>query len=140
MLFPYKYVPHQMEKMQEYIDFIFYDVWCNAPGSGSFSLDLFDGNAELKEVMEAFYYSDAKGADFFYGHVEGIHNLFATLTAVQIVQFKHWYRANNNIEKACANDPALHLARYVDIAPTHEKLGEQLAGFFKRLCVFQLRS
>ena len=30
MLFPYKYVPHQMEKMQEFIDFIFYEVWCKA--------------------------------------------------------------------------------------------------------------
>ena len=34
MLFPYAYVPHSMEKMQEFIDLIFFEVWCKAPASG----------------------------------------------------------------------------------------------------------
>lgn len=65
MLIPYTYVPHQMEKMQAFIDFIFHEIWCKAPASGPFGLHLFNANAELREVMEAFYYSDAQGADFF---------------------------------------------------------------------------
>ena len=44
MLFPYTYVPHQMEKMQTFIDFIFHEVWCEAPTSGPFGLNLFDAN------------------------------------------------------------------------------------------------
>lgn len=63
MLFPYTYVPHQMEKMQAFIDFIFHEVWCKAPASGPFGLHLFEANAELRDVMEAFYYSDAQGAE-----------------------------------------------------------------------------
>ena len=59
MLFPYKYVPHQMEKMQEFIDFIFYEVWCKAPGNGPFSLDLFNENVDLRELMHDLYFSDA---------------------------------------------------------------------------------
>ncbi len=55
MLFSYTYVPHQMEKMQEFINFIFHEVWCKALASGPFGLQLFDANAELREVMEAFY-------------------------------------------------------------------------------------
>ena len=55
MLFPYTYVSHQMEKMQEFIDFIFYEVWCKAPGYGPFSLDLFLPNPDLYEVMNAFH-------------------------------------------------------------------------------------
>lgn len=133
MLFAYKYVPHQIEKMQEFIDFIFYKVWCKAPNNGPFNLDLFNGNADLKEVMETFYYSDTKGADFIYGHVERIYGHFATLTPAHIDQFKQWYQANNNIEKVCANDPTLHLARYPDITPIHKDLSEQLATFFKGL-------
>lgn len=35
MLFPYIYVPHQMEKMQEFIDFIFYAVWCKLESAAS---------------------------------------------------------------------------------------------------------
>ncbi|MHB1300813.1 MAG: HNH endonuclease [Burkholderiales bacterium] len=133
MLFTYTYVPHQMEKMQAFIDFIFYEVWCKAPASGPFGLNLFDANAELREVMEAFYYSDAQGADFFYGHVERIYGLFSALTAAQINQFQQWYQGNNDLEKACANDPAAHLVRYADIPVTYKDLGEQLAVFFKGL-------
>lgn len=133
MLFPYTYVPHQMEKMQTFIDFIFHEVWCKATTSGPFGLNLFDANVELREVMEAFYYSDAQGADFFYGHVERIYGLFSALTAVQINQFQQWYRGNNDLEKVCANDPATHLARYADIAVNHKDLAAQLGAFFKGL-------
>jgi hypothetical protein len=133
MLFSYKYVPHQMEKMQEFIDFIFFDVWCKAPEGEPFSLDLFNGNAELREVMEAFHYSDAKGADFFNGHVERIYGLFAPLTPIEIDKFKQWYKANNDIEKVCGNDPSVHIARYADIEATYPDLNEQLASFFKGL-------
>lgn len=133
MLFPYTYVPHQMEKMQKFIDFIFHEVWCKAPVSGPFGLNLFDAEVELREVMEAFYYSDAQGADFFYGHVERIHGLFSALPPDQINQLQHWYQGNNDLEKVCANDPAAQLARYTDIAVVHNVLGEQLASFFKGL-------
>jgi hypothetical protein len=64
MLFPYTYVPHSMEKMQEFIEYIFFVVWCKAPAGQPFGFDLFNDKPDLKAVMEAFYYSDAKGADF----------------------------------------------------------------------------
>ena len=133
MLFPYTYVPHQMDKMQTFIDYIFHEVWCKAPTGGPFGLNLFDANAELREVMEAFLWDDSKGAEFFYGHVERIYGLFAELTIAQINQFQKWYSGNNDLEKVCANDPAVHLARYADIAVTHKAIGEQLAAFFTRL-------
>jgi hypothetical protein len=133
MLFPYTYVPHQMEKMQTFIDFIFHKVWCNAPTSGSFGLNLFDANAELREVMEAFFYDDSKGAYFFYGHVERIYGLFAALLPFDIHQFQRWYEGNNDLEKVCVNDSAVQLARYADFAAQYKDLGEQLASFFKGL-------
>lgn len=133
MLFAYTYVPHQMEKMQEFIDFIFDHVWCQAPTSGPFGLNLFDAKPELKEVMEAFFYSDAAGADFFYGHVERIYGLFNTLSAADIAQFQSWYRGNNDLEKICDNDPAIQLSRYADISINHLNLATQLGSFFKGL-------
>lgn len=131
MLFAYTYVPHAMEKMQAYLNFIFFEVWCKAPGNGDFRLELFDGNAELKELMEAFYYGDTQGGDFFYGHVERIYGLFAAQP--QIDQLKQWYQANNDIEKVCANDPAVQIARYDDITTIYPDLSKQLASFFKDL-------
>ena len=133
MLFPYTYVPHQMEKMQAFIDFIFHEVWCKAPTSGPFGLNLFNGNAELQELMERFLYSDAAGADFFYGHVERIHSQFSAMTPMQIGQLQQWYQGNNDLEKVCANDPAAQVARYTEIAALDIDLSKQLALFFKGL-------
>lgn len=133
MLFAYTYVPHQMEKMQEFIDYIFEQVWCRAPINGPFGLNLFDAKPELKEVMESFFYSDAAGADFFYSHVQRIHGLFATLKAADIAQFRSWFYGNNNVQKICDNDPTIQLARYADIPINHANLAAQLGSFFKGL-------
>lgn len=122
-----------MEKMQEFIDFIFYEVWCKAPDNGAFRLELFDGNADLKEVMTSFFYDHTASGDFIYGHVERIYGHFAALSDPQINQIKVWYQANNDIERACANDPAVHIAKYAAIMPVYQALGEQLAQFFKGL-------
>jgi hypothetical protein len=65
MLFPYTYVPHQMEKMHRFINFIFYQVWCRAPKTGAFGLNLFDANPMLKEVMTSFAYDDTQAARMF---------------------------------------------------------------------------
>jgi hypothetical protein len=133
MLFSYTYVPHQMEKMQAFIDFIFYEVWCKAPASGDYGLDLFLANPELHEVMTAFHYDDSNGAEFFSGHVERIYGFFSVLSDAQIRQFQQWYQGNNDLEKVCANDPAAQLARYGDIAVNHKGLADQLGIFFKGL-------
>lgn len=133
MLFAYTYVPHAMDKMQAFIGFIFSEVWCKAPGNGDFRLELFDANAELKTLMEIFYYGDTQGGDFFYGHVERIYGLFAPLKPEQINQLKQWYLANNDIEKVCANDPAVQIARYADIKLISSELCKQFASFFKGL-------
>lgn len=40
MLFQYTYVPHQMEKMQAFIDFIFFEVWCRRRSTPSIPIYL----------------------------------------------------------------------------------------------------
>ncbi|MGR7949361.1 HNH endonuclease [Alcaligenes sp. RM2] len=135
MLFSYTYVPHQMEKMQVFIDFIFHEVWCKAPIGLVFHPNLFDGNPELKEVMGEFGFSAqaAERGKAFYKDVKAIYDLFASLSPREIDQFKLWYQGNNDLEKVCANDPATHLARYADIAVNHKDLAAQLGIFFKGL-------
>lgn len=133
MLFPYQYFPHQIEKMQAFIDFIFHEVWCKAPTSGAYSLELFRGNVELYDLMVAFHYSDTNGAEFFGGHVQAIYGQFALLDPNAIQQLQHWYNGNNNIEQICANNPAVPLARYSDIAALSPELANKLATFYKRL-------
>jgi len=133
MLFPYVYVPHPMEMLQHFLDYIFYEVWCKAPVSGPYSFALFDNLPELKKLVETFHYSDTKGADFFNGHVERIYQIFSNLTAGQIAQLTSWYEANNELEKICCNDPSISTVRYSELENFHPELARQLSGFFKGL-------
>lgn len=133
MLFPYVYVPHPMEILKHFLDFIFYEVWCKAPVSGSYRFALFDDLPELKELMETFHYSDTKGVDFFNGHVERIYEIFSNLTQEQIALLASWYGANNEVEKICCNDPSIETVRYSDLEDFHPELAGQLSKFFKGL-------
>lgn len=133
MLFPYQYVPHSMEKMQGYIDYIFHEVWCKAPGRDYDIEALFSSHVELKEIITAFHYSDDKGPAFFLTGLQEIFLLFQGLNATQISQLQNWYCANNNIEDLCHNDPACTPATYDNIKALNEKLGEALKAFFTQL-------
>lgn len=135
MLFPYIYVPHDMEKMQGFIDFIFFEVWCKAPIGLEFHPDLFEKIPDLKEVMSEFGFSEKppESGKTFYKNVENIYLSFSNLKPQEIDQFKQWYEGNNDIEKVCANDAATQLVRYADIPVIHKKLIEQLESFFKGL-------
>lgn len=80
MLFTYTYVPHQMERMQRFINFIFYQVWCRARKLGEYDLTLFDANQPLKEIMTSFAYGDTQAGDRFSSQVQVIYQSFALLS------------------------------------------------------------
>lgn len=135
MLFAYTYVPHQMEKMQEFINFIFFEVWSKAPIGLEFHPNLFNDMPDLHEVMSEFGFS-AKAPErgkAFYKEIKAIYQRFAALSGQEIDQFQQWYQGNNDIEKVCANDPATQLVRYVDIPVAHKALCDLLESFFKDL-------
>lgn len=135
MLFPFTYVPHQMERMQKFIDFIFFKIWCNAPIGLEFHPDLFKDEPDLQEIMSEFGFSKKppERGMAFYKAVKAIYQLFASLSQEEIAQFKEWYLGNNDIEKVCANDPAAPLLRYEDIPVAHKDLNDQLKAFFEGL-------
>lgn len=133
MLFPYTYVPHSIEKMQDFVDFIFFAVWSKAHSRGAYGLHLFAANAKLYEVMKSFHYSDSKGAAFFNTNVESIYKTFQDLPAGAIRKLRRWYKGNNNLEGVCANDARVPLIRYTELKAAYPKLAEQLETFFKGL-------
>lgn len=133
MLFPYTYVPHQMDKMQHFIDFIFFAVWCKARTRGEYGIHLFASNAKLYEIIKSFHYSDTKGADFFNKNIELIYKTFQKLPPYAVRQVRRWYKGNNDVERVCANDPRVSLVRYMDIKIKYPHLAEQLENFFKGL-------
>lgn len=49
MIFTYQYINHKIEKLQEFLDFLFYDVWLVA--EGSFDIEKLNGN-RIKDIYE----------------------------------------------------------------------------------------
>lgn len=135
MLFTYKYMPHNLEKMQQFIDYIFYRVWCQAPYT-EYSIDLFQGNLDLFKIMNELYRRDLagklkpKGVDtFFYQGVNDIFNYFKTLSKRKIKYLKKIYLTNNNIMAICGDNCRLFPVKYVDMKVNNEKI----ENFFKNL-------
>ncbi|WP_218641010.1 HNH endonuclease [Paenibacillus amylolyticus] len=122
-----------MEKMQEFVDYIFLEVWCKAAVITEYSFELYNNKLELKEVVTAFHYSSTIGGDFFNTKIEEIFLIFQTLSPDEISQLEQWYHSNNNIENLCKNDPLFVPSRYSDITLLNAKLGPILKKFFVRL-------
>ena len=133
MLFSYTYIEHTMEKMQGYIDFIFYDVWCVAKGNDYEINKLFAGNVELKDIITELDTSEVKGAEFFLMGLQQVFEDFKLLSVVEIDQLKHWYDSNNNIELCCAGDSSVTPVTYADISTLSKDLSKHLKSFYKNL-------
>ena len=145
MLFPYQYVPHSMEIMQSYIDFIFYEVWCRAKGR-TYDIDvLFADNQELREMITELDGKKPKGANFFLTGLQEIFNDFKILSNKDIEQLKHCYQSNNCIEHLCIGDPSVTPCTYKTISDLSansdlsDKLALHLGQFFKSLYSLSLQ-
>ena len=133
MLFPYQYVPHNMEKMQDYINFIFDEVWCKAKDQDYDIEALFADNDDLKQLIIELHTSEVKGADFFLTGLQLVFRDFKLLSDCELLSIKDWYSANNNIELACLADPSVTPVTYLEVSVLSEDLARHLKDFFKNL-------
>lgn len=151
MLFPYIYVTHELEKLQQYIDFIFYEVWCKAPKHKSYGIQLFESNKELFKIMDYLYRRDLaeeskknqkqmkkankiSSARDFYQSVNEIFLLFCELSEAEIEKYKSYYSVNNNIEYLCLGIPEYEPITYDQLKKnSYNKLNNELERFFKGL-------
>lgn len=135
MLFPFKYVPHQMERMQEFLDFTFFEVWCKAPIGQVFHPNLYGANPAYMAIMSEFGFSSkaAKRAKVFYKDIKQIYEQFSTLSPQDVDQYRRWYLDNNDLEKICAGDLSVKPVRYKEIVGKYPKLGSLLADFCRGL-------
>lgn len=133
MLFPYKYKTHNMEEMQKYMDYIFYEVWVQAKNLGDFDENLFDSNKELKNIIKAFNFlpNSPKWGKYFLERVKNIFEFFKKLNDKQIQQLIKWYEANNNIEKLCNNK--LNPVIYKELKIFHKDLSNEISMLYSKL-------
>lgn len=138
MLFPYTYVPHQMEKMQTYIDFIFYEVWSKAPNS-EYGIHLYEPCEALCKIMEELHRRDLAGdlregsGKYFYESINKIFNAFKQLTQGEIDQYKQGFDSNNRVEELCSGSPEHVPMVYVGMGNYQKALNDEIENFFKNL-------
>lgn len=135
MLFNYRYVTHDIEGFQVYLDHLVKEVWCKA--DGDFTLDLL--HPDLRAIILEIYNTEedttrGKVGDWLYGPIRNIYEIFRTqLSAAQRQQVAVWYDHNNDIAALCACDPHKPPATYADIKAINANLETALKEFCKSL-------
>jgi len=122
-----------MEKMQRYMDFIFFEVWCKADSLGDFGLNLFDENSDLQDIIRAFNFLDTspEWGKYFLQHIKDIFELFKSLNTDDIKRLKYWYQTNNNIKRLCNGE--LEPIVYKDLKTIHTDLTKQFQELYSKL-------
>ncbi|MDL2124996.1 MAG: hypothetical protein LWX51_18420, partial [Deltaproteobacteria bacterium] len=128
MLFPYKYVPHTIEKLQEYIDHLFLGVWCEADGD----FDIEKLHSELKDIVLDIHRDDKITKDHLYGPIKEIYDLFLKIKKGRREALKKWYINNNSIEDLCSNNNCKPL-QYKRLKQLYAELAPKIEAFFKSL-------
>lgn len=130
MLFNYRYITHDIEKFQIWLDHLVKVVWCR--NGGAYSINLL--HADLKAVVEEIANDDRIKADYLDGPIKTIDALFQNhLTAAQRAQVSQWYDHNNDIEVLCGNDALKTPGTYSDIRTINADLEKELRAFSKSL-------
>jgi hypothetical protein len=133
MLFPYKFIDHNINHLQVWINFLFINVWCNADPKTEYSFDLFERCPELKKVIiEEEYKEDptVRGNDYITGPIRGIYEEFQKLKPIERKQIKKWYKRSLDIEKICDNEKLFNpISRYI-LEKYSKSLSDKLYKFY----------
>ena len=139
MLFPYRPVPdHAMEKMHQYVDFIFHQIWCLAPEQ-DYGLELFEAHPDLHEIIQGLEAKDragklkSNGAGYqFLRNLNLVFSEFKKLTPSEIEDYQTRFAANNNLEDLCQNLPDCQPSPYSSL-PDRPALNAALHKFYSTL-------
>ena len=129
MLFTYKYVNHSIEKLQEYIDHLFLEVWCKADGE----YDINKLHPDLREMVLEIYYDERIKKDHLYGPIKEIYELFLKIKKGRREALKKWYENNNSIEDLCCAANKCKPIHYKRLEQLQKELAPKLEKFFKSL-------
>jgi hypothetical protein len=142
MIFTYQYIKHDIEKLQEFLDFLFYDVWLVA--EGNFDIEKLNGNQDLKDIYEELGNVDydptstkknqsGKSAYFFNSSIEAIYNEFEKIDddvfKLELIDF---YSNTNDIEILCTNKTKLPIT-YVELKGKYPDLQNAINNFYSKL-------
>ncbi|MBX8945338.1 HNH endonuclease [Lysinibacillus sp. K60] len=130
MLFGYKYISHSLEKVQEYIDFLFLEIWVKA--EGEFDIEKLNDLPEFKDLLLDIQKGRVTN-DYLLGPISRIYNHFKNLSEKQLNDLRMGYIKNNSIEELCANVDGYEPLTYKDIEGFNKDLAGELKTFFINL-------
>lgn len=129
MLFNYHYVPHGLEKLQEWLAFLVKNVWCKP--KSRFALRML--SPELRDVIKETKEASRKH-DYLQKPICKIHNICRDqLTPAQRTKFSKWHDDNVNIEALCAGTGGATPITYKAVAAVNAELAEELESFCTNL-------
>lgn len=135
MLFPYQFLDHKMNKMQEYIQFILEDVWCIAIDGMDYDINtLFAAKPDLRDMIIELDTQEVAGANNFLIPLHSLFETFKSLNVDQKQQFKYWFALNNDIEKLCEQGDQCEPATYDLVEVNYPK--DQYPNLVSNLKVF----
>jgi hypothetical protein len=132
MLFPYKYIRHDITRLQDWLDFLFLNVWCNA--DDEYSLDLLNGCPELRKVAEEEAWKEdpnKRAKDYITGPIAVIYDIFKSeLNKQQKKQIRRWYKRSRNLEKVFDNENLYNPISKKAFEKYSTNLAKELYGFY----------
>ncbi|MBX9986358.1 hypothetical protein [Priestia aryabhattai] len=131
MLFGYKYISHDIEKMQKYIDFLFLKIWCKA--EGEFNIEKLNGCPDLKQIVLDVKDNSRIKKDHLQEPIKKIYDSFKNFNKEETEELENWYIKNNSIEELCNNSNNYTPLTYSDLKKFNEVIADDLKEFFINL-------
>jgi hypothetical protein len=136
MIFYYKLIDHDINKMQEFLDFIFYEVWMKANSHSNFTINLFNANQDFKDIIFDFDNATVTGNQtnwkkLFVTKIKNIFTYCQNLNDDEIKKIKYWYASNNNIRKSCKKQ--LRPVKYAQLRTFNRPLAIEINDFYTML-------
>lgn len=128
-----------MDRMQEFVRFIFDEVWCEAvPGMNYVVETLFAAEPDLLNMITELDTQEVSGADNFLKPLHALFEKFKGLNQEQKQQFKDWFALNNDIQRLCEHGDQCQPGTYEVIKQAFPEehfpgLVTELKRFYKNL-------
>lgn len=132
MLFPYTYINHDIEKLQDYLDHLFLEVWCKADSRIDYDVSLL--HPVLQDIIKEIYYdATVPHGKYLYEPIESVYKIFQTIDSASKSTLAWAYVLNNSISNLCCNEAGYTAITYEDLKVYHADLPGVLKDFYENL-------
>lgn len=131
MLSTYKYINHKLEFVQNFVHYIFGEIWMKSHVNVPYSFNLFK-RKQYHQLISNLYVSDSETSDKFCVLVENIYNIISQYNDIQKKDVKKFYQINTNISRLCT-DKRIQPISYNDLTHFDQNLSNNIKKFYDLL-------